>query len=63
METIVLSPHAAQRYARAVEVSKRVRFDIDRDVIRAHALEEPTPVSDRGREDRPVDIVGRLWPG
>ena len=39
METIVHTPHTAQRYASAVEVSKRVRFDIDRDVIRGRQFD------------------------
>ncbi len=32
-------PVDLQRYARAVEVSKRVRFDIDRDVIRGRSFD------------------------
>lgn len=50
----------AQRYARAVEVSKRVRFDIDRDVIRGRQF-------DFGKKFLPdglsrVDELGFLLP-
>jgi hypothetical protein len=39
METIVHTAQTANRYAKAVEVSKRVRFDIDRDVIRGRQFD------------------------
>lgn len=39
METILQTPQASRQYAKAVEVSKRVRFDIDRDVIRGRRFD------------------------
>ncbi|MFU2487632.1 hypothetical protein [Thauera sp. WH-1] len=39
MEVTLHTLHPAQRYAKAVEVSKRVRFDIDRDVIRGRQFD------------------------
>lgn len=35
----VRTPTAAQRYARCVEVSKRIRWDIDRDVVRGREFD------------------------
>ncbi|MFN3984635.1 MAG: hypothetical protein ACK4KV_04055 [Rhodocyclaceae bacterium] len=39
MQTAIETRSEAQRYAKAVEVSKRVRFDIDRDVIRGRQFD------------------------
>jgi hypothetical protein len=39
MEMAVASPVNTQRYARCIEASKRVRFDIERDVIRGRKLD------------------------
>jgi hypothetical protein len=39
MQTIYDNTQDARRYAKAVEVSKRVRFDIDRDVIRGRQFD------------------------
>lgn len=33
------APSATQRYARTIEVSKRIRWDIERDVFRGRALD------------------------
>jgi hypothetical protein len=38
MQQAVMQDSAASRYARAVEVSKRIRWEIDRDVIRGRKL-------------------------
>ena len=39
MQTTKQPNTASARYAKCVEVSKRVRFDIDRDVIRGRAFD------------------------
>ncbi len=39
METTTHTTQASRQYAKAVEVSKRVRFDIDRDVIRGRQFD------------------------
>ena len=39
MQATQTTPRSAHSYAKAVEVSKRVRFDIDRDVIRGRAFD------------------------
>jgi len=38
MQTTTLSPDA-RRYAKCIEVSKRIRWDIDRDVIRGRTFD------------------------
>jgi len=39
MQQAVQQPTEAKRYAKAVETSKRIRFDIDKDVIRGRAFD------------------------
>ena len=36
------------RYAKCIEVSKRVRWDIDKDVIRGRNFDFPPPGSQKG---------------
>ena len=37
-----------QRYARTIEASKRVRWDIDRDVLRGRSFDHPRSSCPRG---------------
>ena len=39
MHATASTPTASQRYAKTIEVSKRIRWDIDRDIVRGRAFD------------------------
>jgi len=51
-------PPTTPRYAKCIEVSKRIRWEIDRDVIRGRAFDYGMPFLPDGT---PVDLYTLSW--